>query len=133
MVLLPLNSKMFCGPLESGFMSMARIYLVPPPWKVSGEVGVKGTSGSFTDGEETQYTAKDIRFTTSKDKKNLYAIFLEWPKKLLVIESIKDTMSVVSVTLLGSDEPVEYGELEDGLKVKFQKEKPTDYAHVLKG
>ena len=55
------------------------------PWKTFGEgpsvtSDEKGHFGGQTDVQKKPFTAEDIRFTQSKDGKNLYAIVLEIPK-----------------------------------------------------
>ena len=42
------------------------------PWIKAAEGDITGTAGAFTDNEESEYTAQDIRFTTKGDV--LYAI-----------------------------------------------------------
>ena len=100
------------------------------PWKIAGEGNQQGTAGAFTDNEETQYTAQDIRFTTKGDV--LYAISLEWPEKDVTIQSIGNELKVASVELLGSTEKPQWKQTNAGLQVKFPNEKPTYYAHTLK-
>lgn len=100
------------------------------PWKIAGEGNQQGTAGAFTDNEETQYTAQDIRFTTKGDV--LYAISLEWPEKDVNIQSIGNELKVASVELLGSTEKPKWKQTNAGLQVKFPNEKPTYYAHALK-
>lgn len=102
------------------------------PWVTSGEGDVKGTSGSFTDSEETVYTAHDIRFTMQKDGKVLYAVFLAWPEEEILIKSIGSEVKVDGVSLLGSAQAIAYSQTEDGLLVRFPKEPVGDYAHTLK-
>lgn len=104
------------------------------PWIVSGEGKNKGTSGSFTDNEKGEYTEKDIRFTTRDNI--VYAITLNWTEKDVLIQSFaKEHLKngkIKSVEMLGSNENLEYELTDEGLRVKFPKQKPTDYAHVLK-
>jgi len=47
-------------------------------WRMAGEGPTQTKEGQFTDGEDTQFTPEDIRFTTRG--KHLYATFLQWPK-----------------------------------------------------
>ena len=47
-------------------------------WRMAGEGPTQTKEGQFTDGEDTQFTSEDIRFTTRG--KHLYATFLQWPK-----------------------------------------------------
>lgn len=100
------------------------------PWIKSGEGSEQGTSGAFADNKESVYTAQDIRFTTKGNV--LYAISLEWPEKEVTIYSIGNETKVASVSLLGSDENLQWQQTADGLNVVYPKEKPSDYAHALK-
>ena len=99
------------------------------PWEIATEGSVTGTSGAFSDNEETIYTAQDIRFTMKGDK--LYAISLAWTDDDIVIKSIGDDKSVKEVKMLGSDEALSWDQKSDGLRVSFPAEMPTDYAHAL--
>ncbi len=47
-------------------------------WRLAAEGPTETKEGQFTDGEDTGFTPKDIRFTTRG--KHLYATFLQWPK-----------------------------------------------------
>lgn len=100
------------------------------PWSVAGEGAEQGTSGAFSDNTETQYTAQDIRFT--KNGEVLYAVLLEWPEKEVLVHSIGNDLKVESVSLLGSEEKLNWEQTSEGLKVAFPAEKPTEYAHALK-
>ena len=100
------------------------------PWIVAGEGSQQGTAGAFTDNEETEYTAQDIRFTT-KDN-SLYAISLAWPEGEVTIQSIDSDSKVASVELLGSAEKPQWEQTAAGLQVTYPKEKPTEHAHALK-
>ena len=54
--------------------------------------------GPGRDSVEAPYTVEDIRFTTSKDGKTLYAIALDWPQGVLDIKSLasgNQTLSAV--------------------------------------
>lgn len=103
------------------------------PWKVAGEGENKGTSGYMTDNQKTEYTAQDIRFTTRGN--NLYAISLAWTTGDILIKSIKEyapDIQIKSIKMLGLDQELDYQLTNEGLRVSFPKQKPTDYAHVLK-
>lgn len=100
------------------------------PWVRAGEGSEQGTSGAFSDNKETVYTAQDIRFTTKGDV--LYAISLEWPEKNVTIHSVGSDTKVSSVSLLGSNEKLQWKQTADGLNVVYPKQKPSDYAHALK-
>ena len=88
-----------------------------------------GTSGAFSDNEESVYTAQDIRFTTKGDK--VYAISLAWTDGEVVIRSIGNDKKVGGIRMLGSDEKISWSQTSDGLKVSFPEKMPTDYAHAL--
>jgi alpha-L-fucosidase len=83
------------------------------PWKIYGEgpstvVAEKGQFDGQTDVSKKPFTAEDIRFTQSKDGKNLYAIVLEIPKdsqvsiKSLATNSANWPGKIGSVRLVGS-------------------------------
>jgi alpha-L-fucosidase len=100
------------------------------PWIVAAEGAVEGTSGAFTDNEETAYTAQDMRFTKKGDV--LYAISLSWTDTDITIHSIRDDLVVDKVSMLGSEEEISWQQNPDGLNVSFPNDMPTDHAHVLK-
>ncbi|MDX2431221.1 MAG: alpha-L-fucosidase [Bacteroides sp.] len=100
------------------------------PWTRAAEGSTKSTAGAFTDNEESQYTAEDIRFTTKGDV--LYAISLGWSDEGILVSSIDQSLTVNHVSMLGSDEELEWSQGAEGLKVKFPGQKPSEYAHALK-
>ena len=105
------------------------------PWRVYGEGPTRVKGGMFTDTERTDFTGRDIRFTTRGDV--LYAIVLAWPGAEAIIRSLSPDLrlysgEVVSVELLGSNEKLPWTRDEGGLKVKMPAQKPCDYAFVLK-
>lgn len=100
------------------------------PWEKATEGDVAGTSGAFSDNTESEYTAQDIRFTTKGD--NLYAISLAWTNESIVIHSIDNNLKVSHLSMLGSDEELDWNQTPEGLKVDFPRNKPTEYAHALK-
>lgn len=99
------------------------------PWTKAAEGSTKSTAGAFTDNEESEYTAADIRFTTKGDI--LYAITLAWSDEVL-IRSIHSDQEVNQVSMLGSGEELVWDQSPEGLKVRFPDEKPSEYAHALK-
>jgi len=100
------------------------------PWTKAAEGSEIGTSGAFTDNVESLYTAQDIRFT--KKDEALYAISLDWSNEGITVHSIDESLKVTNVSMLGSDEKLSWAQTEEGLNVVFPKEKPSEYAHVLK-
>jgi alpha-L-fucosidase len=116
-------------------------------WVKYGEGPVKMGSGHVhTSGGEfevpSEASAEDIRFTRSKDNKNLYAIVLGWPvdSKTISISSLPgESFSVeklANVSLLGPEKdiyiPLEYQQDENALHLTLP-EKPADEpAYVIK-
>lgn len=79
---------------------------------------------------------KDIRFTSSKDGKTIYAFIMDWPQEQdLLISSINRSSNVVgeleSVTLLGHG-PVQWSCNTKGLSIKLPATAPSDYASAFK-
>lgn len=103
-------------------------------WKKFGEGEAEATQGSFTDNDATAYTARDIRFTTKGN--DLYAITLNWDDAGTCIKSLnKETIAdakINSITLLGSDEKINWEQTADGLKISFPAKRPCEYAYVFK-
>lgn len=102
-------------------------------WVRSGEGGVKGTAGSFSDNEATQYTCQDIRFTSKGN--DIYAIILNWGDSVLIKSLNKKVIGdakIVNVELLGSDQKIVWQETEEGLLLNMPQNKPCDYAYSFK-
>jgi len=79
------------------------------PWLAFGQGPTKMPKSGAMVGK-IEYTPEDIRYTRSKDGKNIYAIVLGWPETpelnltIMKIDDAKDA----KVTLLGYDKPIEY-------------------------
>ena len=115
------------------------------PWVVFGEgpaaeaAGVgAGTEGAVKK-KVRPLGAEDIRFTTSKDGKALYAIFLGWPNGgKLTIHNLgkgpapKLDRAIRSVDLLGSKDKLTWAQESDGLHVTLPATPPCDSAYSLK-
>lgn len=102
-------------------------------WVRSGEGDVKGTAGSFSDNEATQYTCQDIRFTTKGN--NLYAIALNWGNQVLIKslnEEVIGDADILGVELLGSNQKVVWHKTSEGLLLTFPKDKPCNFAYSFK-
>ncbi|MFI3322178.1 MAG: alpha-L-fucosidase [Rikenellaceae bacterium] len=104
------------------------------PWVRWGEGDSRSTAGYMTDNTATEYTAHDIRFTAKDDV--LYATTLAWGDADIKIGSLKsengDNIKIESVSMLGSDEKIDWNQQSDGLSITFPKLQPTEYAHVFK-
>ncbi len=104
-------------------------------WVRWGEGDNAGTSGYMTDGEASHYTAQDIRFTCNGN--TLYATTLEWEDggdvliRSLAPSCGKD-LKVTYVSMLGSEEAIEWKQDADGLLINFPQRRPSEYAHSFK-
>jgi alpha-L-fucosidase len=109
------------------------------PWKIFGEGPAADNSNpinaqGFNEGK-TQYSSKDIRFTTKKGI--LYAIVMGWPEDgKVVIKSLSDSnplysAKIKSVEILGSGK-VKFSSNASGLIVTLPSKKLSDIAFVLK-
>jgi len=105
------------------------------PWREFGE----GTMVYFsTDGRNKKYKMGPdcVRFTVKDEI--LYAICFGWPAsgkfyiKSLSSEHPVSKLGIKSISMLGSNETIKWRETKNGLEVTFPKEKPCDYAYVLK-
>ena len=91
-------------------------------WKVYGVGEINGIR-SFEEGA--------VRFT-QKDGK-VYAYFMTWPADgKLMIPGITDKMTVKKVSLLGSNEKLEWDTESKGLQVKLPGKKPCEYLWCLR-
>lgn len=103
-------------------------------WKKFGEGSTETTKGSFTDNHATEYTPQDLRFTTKGN--DFYAIALEWSDKDITITSLTENViadaQIKQVTMLGSEESIQWEKTPEGLKVSFPLKKPCDHAYTFK-
>lgn len=111
------------------------------PWVIYGEgpseIKHPGHHGQGKRGglDIPQYQSSDIRFTRKDDV--LYALVLDWPENDLAIHSLGFMGKlykgqIKSVTLLGSNQKLNWRQLPKMLLVDFPQEKPCDFAYVLK-
>jgi alpha-L-fucosidase len=103
------------------------------PWIKYGEgpTQMKST-GYFSEQQEVEYTAQDIRFTARDDV--LYATFLGWPEEEVTIGALKRLYpaEISSVTMLGVDRQLKWSMTEDGLVVERPDVKPCEHACVFR-
>ena len=106
------------------------------PFKVFGEGSFQlPKSGTQFNDNQYHYTAEDIRFTQSKDKKSLYAILLGWPtKRTINIKSLNtDAVNFIkSVTMLATGEVLKWNQNAEGLQVTLPAKAVGEFAYVLK-
>ena len=104
------------------------------PWKIYGEGPSKAEKGGAFNEVGLKYTARDIRFTQSKDGQSRYALALGWPDdNRLVIRSLASAAGEISeVALLGYAGKLDWKQTDDGLVVKLPAQKPCDLAYAFK-
>jgi alpha-L-fucosidase len=109
------------------------------PWKVFGEDAPGKAAvqvGNFNE-SKVKYTDRDLRFTTSKDGRTLYAIALGWPAdgtvvvKSLATGSPHHAGALGAVRLLGHAGELKTVRDGDGLQVSLPAEKPCASAFAL--
>jgi alpha-L-fucosidase len=106
------------------------------PWKVFGE-GPDVRMGDRDD--RSPYGAANIRFTQSKDGSKLYAIQMGWPggsEELRLTSFAEDgpgaDLKVSGVSLLGSDDTIDWSREANGLRITSPAAAPSDLAVVYK-
>lgn len=106
------------------------------PWKIYGEGPTQIVEGPFQDGKPVVYTPQDVRFTTKGE--TLYAHALGVPENgEIVVKSLAENSdlypgAVNKISLLGSDQPIEWTRDGAGLKVKIPTVNTSEPALVLK-
>jgi alpha-L-fucosidase len=98
------------------------------PWAVYGE-GPGLEEAGFSTSNRVQFKAGDVRYTTRGDI--LYAIMLEWPGSEITLNSLKD-MKVINISLIGSDEIIQWRMINDGLNISLPKDPVSPHANTLK-
>lgn len=91
------------------------------PWRVHGE----GDTEKIIDrtGEHPEWVhydrcnADDRRYTQSKGGKTLYALTLGVPETAVTFEALDPTISVQSVSLIGSEQAVDWQQSEQGMTI----------------
>ncbi len=105
------------------------------PWVRFGE---GPTTAMDSKANTSPYTAKDIRYTASKDGETLYAIALGWPGKgPLLLNSVAVKPGGGKVSLLGYKKPVQFGLTEAGQPIidvpdLSESKRPCKHAYVFK-
>ena len=96
-------------------------------WLNTNGEAIYGTTYWETFGEE------DIRITKKGDH-TLYAIALNWPEESLTISSFSDLSEsqIESISLLGSDESIDWSVSSEGMTIQPPEEKPCEHAFAFK-
>ncbi len=105
------------------------------PWMIYGEGPTQmQKSGYFSEQQEVEYTAQDIRFTAKDEDNVLYATCLGWPGKQVSIASLKGLYEseISSIQMLGLDRELAWSLTDKGLEIETPNEKPCDHAYVFK-
>jgi len=96
-------------------------------WREFGEGEINAQEGFFMDNEEKGFTSKDFRFTYKNGY--IYAFQMR-PSKEIEIKSLRKLerhdILIEGITLLGSDEKIEYIRDTDSLKIKLASVPMTD-------
>jgi alpha-L-fucosidase len=109
------------------------------PWKVFGEgpasEGAALSAQGFNEGKGKPFTGEDVRFTTKGGV--IYMIALGVPKNDLQIKSLGTAAkpldkTIVSISLLGSAEKVEWTQTAEALIIKSPAKSPNAIAIVYK-
>ena len=104
------------------------------PWVTYGRGPTRlESSGSFNEGKTPRYTARDVRFTVKDGA--LYAVVLGWPEHDVVLRDLPQDFrreEIVSVSVLGSGEPVAWRMEGCDLTLSVPKTPPCDHAFVYK-
>ena len=106
------------------------------PWKVFGEGEAKVVEGHLSERQNSDNTAKDIRFTTKGN--HLFAIVLDLPKgDKFVVHSLSASKGLLKknikkIELLGYNGTINYDMKTDGLHINFPKENSGAHAFVFK-
>ncbi|MCX7796105.1 MAG: alpha-L-fucosidase [bacterium] len=106
------------------------------PWKVYGEGPTKVIPGSFADTKRSEFTGRDIRFTTKGD--TLYAVVLGKPEKdEVVIHSLGSDLrlfnrDISDVKVLGINEKIIWVRDREGLRIKLPENLDTRFPFTLK-
>ncbi|MDW7692447.1 alpha-L-fucosidase [Flammeovirgaceae bacterium SG7u.111] len=108
------------------------------PWTVFGEGPTRLPEGGHKVEEKIKiaYTNTDIRYTKKSDKE-FYAIVMDKPEGEIVMKTLSTDIGalnskIMNISLLGSEEKIEWERDARGLVIKAPKSYPTDYAHSFK-
>lgn len=107
------------------------------PWEVFGEGPTRLEEGPHGGVAARSMTARDVRYTRSKDGRTLYAIALGWPEEPLTLTAVApETPDSGTVRLLASGERLDYSLNEkDQLVIEVPRrpveERPGQHAYVF--
>ncbi|MCF8225223.1 MAG: alpha-L-fucosidase [Bacteroidales bacterium] len=109
------------------------------PWYTYGEGPTKEPEGHFENHAEflkVKYSWRDVRYT--KRGNNIYCMVMGWPEtaeftfKAFSEKLLPEDINIKKVTLLGSDQKLEWKNMGEGLKVVLPDQAPDAMANVFK-
>ena len=103
------------------------------PWTVYGEGPTRmAKTGMFSEREEVEYTARDVRYTTKGDA--LYAACLGWPGTEATLRELRALYpsEIRSVEMLGAEGRLEWSMTSQGLTIKTPPRPSCGHAYVFK-
>ncbi|KXX70557.1 alpha-L-fucosidase [Flammeovirga sp. SJP92] len=107
------------------------------PWTIFGEGPTRLPAGGHKiERKKIRYKETDIRFT-KKSNSEFYALVMDTPKGDIKIKSLSTAIGLLNnkiekVTLLGSDEELQWERTDEGLIIKRPKSFPTEFAHAFR-
>ena len=104
-----------------------------PQWFMDDKLGI--FIHHMSERKNQPFPAKDVRFTRKGD--SLYAIVMGWPGNEAAISSLGSGSSVGGgrirgVSMLGSDEPIDWKQEENALILSAPRQRPCDHAYTFK-
>lgn len=100
------------------------------PWKVFGEGPTREEIGTWgKENGEYLFVAGDVRYTHKGN--TLYAILLEWPGSEITLNHMKD-IEIKKITLLGSDDIIQWRNVNEGTRIILPSDPVSEYANTLK-
>ena len=104
------------------------------PWTVFGEGPTVTPEGHLADLKFGGFTARDLRFTRSKEGAALFVIALGWPEEgRILVRSLASGDAVIDdVRMLGHEGALAWGQTDAGLEVSFPDPPPCEHAFTLR-
>lgn len=104
------------------------------PFHTFGEGPTQVQEGHFSEKDNPDFTAADIRYTTKE--KTIYAICMGWPTKEINLKSIQPQIvapaQITSVKLLGTDDQLTWNLDDTGLTISPPQARPCEHAITFK-
>jgi len=137
---IPDNQKEVLTDIGSWLRKYGEAIYDTRPWHTHGEGPTVEPEGHYKNNKEflkIKYGWEDIRYTTLGE--TIYATLLGWPKgveqvllKSFAEDSLQESLTIKSVSLLGSDEEVSWELSDAGLSIILPAKSPDEMAVVFK-